>query len=86
LRAEEVNFLPWNLLNLLLIALVFLNLRSKGICLDLRFLTSTVWETLFPFSLEKVVLFLKPAITVFLLETLMRVKALAMLLLKAFLC
>jgi len=85
LRAEEVNFLAWNLVNLLLIALVFLYLRSKGMCLFLRVLTSLVAETFFPSSpLETVVLFLKLAITVFLLEMLMRVKALAMLLLKAY--
>lgn len=85
LRAEEVNFLAWNLVNLLLIALVFLNLRSLGMCLDLRILTSLEVETLFPSSpWETVVLFLKLAITVFLFEMLIRVKTLAMLLLKAF--
>jgi hypothetical protein len=85
LRAEEVNFLAWNLVNLLLIALVFLYLRSKGMCLFLRVLTSLVAEIFFPSApWETVVLFLKLAITVFLLEMLMRVKALAMLLLKAY--
>jgi len=54
-------------------------------CFALRFLTSLEVETVFPSSLlVTVVLFLKLAITVFLLETLIRVNTLAMLLLKAF--
>jgi len=83
LKAEEVSFLAWNLVNLLLIALVFLNLRSKGMCLALRILTSLEVEVFFPSSpLVTVTLFLKLAITVLLLEILIRVKTLAMLLLK----
>lgn len=80
-----MSFWAWNLVNLLLIALVFLYLRSNGICLDLRTLTSLEVEVFFPSSpLVTVTLFLKLAITVALLETLIRVKTLAMLLLKAY--
>jgi hypothetical protein len=85
LRAEEVSFLAWNLVNLLLMALVFLLLRSKGMCLDFKILTS-LEEVVFCPSAPwvTVVLFLKLAMTVFLLEMLIRVKTLAMLLLKAY--
>jgi hypothetical protein len=86
LKEEEVNFWAWNLVNLLLIALVFLYLRSKGMCLDLRILTSLEVVVFFPSSpFETVTFFLKLEITVFLLEMLIRVKILAMLLLKAYL-
>ena len=72
LNWEEVSFLAWNLVSLLLIALVALGLRSKGIIELLRYLTSVS------------PLFLNPEITVFLLEILIRVRTLAIFLLKAF--
>ena len=70
---EEVSFLAWNLVNLLLIALVALGLRSKGMRELLRYLDSVS------------PLFLKPVMTVCLLEMLIRVSTLAIFLLKAFL-
>ena len=70
---EEVSFLAWNLVNLLLIALVALGLRSKGMRELLRYLDSVS------------PLFLKPSTTVCLLEMLIRVSTLAIFLLKAFL-